>query len=138
MEYVFEIPGSVDDYYSEKKSTDGSVIYAANRQRIRALVALRNKAMQDIIASGGNIHTASLDMNDQFDEFISTAPVMAQTAIYGVLAEELNAATAEINEITKGINQQIEKSEATGAAIGQWVGAGVLLIFFLLMMGMFT
>ncbi|EPQ2425955.1 MULTISPECIES: hypothetical protein [Enterobacteriaceae] len=135
---MMEIPGSVQDYYTESENEAGEKIYLANRQRLRALVSLINQKTQEVIASGGNPHTASLDLNDQFNDFISTAPVLAQVSILDVFAQEMNASAMEMNDEANRLNRQAAKHEAAGFAIGQWVGAGILLIFLLVLFGIIS
>ena len=132
---AIEIPGSAEDYYKEVELPDGNISYTANRERIRAVVAIINKEIQYVIASGGNAHTASLDISDQFNEFISRAPVLAQIELSEKYAEEMHAAASDLNDKTDRVNREIVERENSAHAIGQWIGAGLLLIFILMMFG---
>jgi len=132
---AIEIPGSVEDYYKEVELPDGNIRYTANRERIRAVVAIINKEIQDVISNGGNAHTASLDISDQFNEFISYAPSLAQIELSEKYAEEMQAAVNDLNDKTDRVNREIVEKENSVHAIGQWIGAGILLIFILVLFG---
>jgi len=123
-----DIPGVPEDYFTEIETDAGDKAYKANRERIRALVAIRNMKTQEVLSSGGNIHQASLDLNDQFDEFLSPLPVMAQAAIYGIYAEELSASAAEVMDKTHRINTEIIESEERNSLLGQVFGVIVIIV----------
>ena len=114
-----DIPGNVDDYFSRIESEELGIQYKGNRSRIRAVVALRNAALQNVISSGGNIHTANLELNDQFSEFISTAPVLAQSEILNIFAEELMASAATMNDETIKINAATAAEEEKNHLMAQ-------------------
>lgn len=123
-----DIPGRPEDYFAEHENGTGDKVYKANRERLRALVAIRNMKTQEVISSGGNVHQASLDLNDQFDEFISPLPVLAQAVIYEVYAEELNASTAEILEKTHRINAEAIESAERNNVMGQVIAVIVIIV----------
>ncbi|ASV55574.1 hypothetical protein LJPFL01_2211 [Lelliottia jeotgali] len=123
-----DIPGVPEDYFTEIETDAGNKAYKANRERIRALVAIRNMKTQEVLSSGGNIHQASLDLNDQFDEFLSPLPVMAQAAICGIYAEELSASAAEMMDKTHRINAEIIESEERNSLMGQVIGVIVIIV----------
>jgi hypothetical protein len=51
-----------------------------------------------------------------------------------VYVEEMNAAARAVDDETNKINNKIlEKEQAN--SIGQWIGAGILLIFLLIILG---
>ncbi|GAB7401371.1 hypothetical protein OUHCRE2_48300 [Enterobacter asburiae] len=129
-----DIPGAINDYFTVSGSEEKT--YKSNRSRIRALVEIRDQKIQQVIADGGNIHTASLDLQDQVSDFFSEAPVEAQVVLFETLAEEMLASASAINDETTKLNAQVASSEATGHAIGQWIGAGILLVFLLFMFGL--
>lgn len=122
-----EIPGKPEDYFTEHENESGEKVYKSNRDRLRALVAIRNMKMQEVISSGGNHHQASLDLNDQFDEFLSTIPAMAQVAIYNTYTEELNASTAEMIDKTNRMNAEAIVSEERNNLMGQVIGVIVII-----------
>ncbi len=132
---AIEIPGTVEDYYKEIDIQGGGRRYAANRERLRAVVSLINMEIKSVIASGGNPHTASLDLSDQFNNFISSAPIDAQVEMSQMYAQEMNAAARAIDDETNKINNKILEKEQAAHSIGQWVGAGILLIFLLIIFG---
>lgn len=74
-----DIPGAINDYFTVSGSEEKT--YKSNRSRIRALVEIRDQKIQQVIADGGNIHTASLDLQDQVSDFFSEAPVEAQVVL---------------------------------------------------------
>lgn len=124
-----DIPGDPEDYFTERENDIGEKEYKANRERLRALVALRNLKIKEVISSGGNHYQASLDLNDQFDEFISHTPALAKVAIYDTYAEELNASTAEMIDETNRANSEAITSEERNNLMGQVIG--VLVIIFI-------
>ena len=132
---AIEIPGTAEDYYKEIDLPGGGKRYAANRERLRAIVSLINMEIKSVIASGGNPHTASLDLSDQFNNFISSAPAEAQVEMSQVYVEEMNAAARAVDDETNKINNKILEKEQAANSIGQWVGAGILLIFLLIIFG---
>lgn len=132
---AIEIPGTAEDYYKEIDLPGGGKRYAANRERLRAVVSLINMEIKSVIASGGNPHTASLDLSDQFNNFISSAPTEAQVEMFQVYAEEMNAAARAVDDETNKINNKILEKEQSANSIGQWIGAGILLIFLLIIFG---
>lgn len=83
---------------------------------------------QEVISSGGNVHQASLDLNDQFDEFVSALPVLAQAAIYEVYTQELDASTAEILEQTNRINAEAIESAEQNHLMGQVIAVIVIIV----------
>ncbi|HGV3910584.1 TPA: hypothetical protein ACNG05_004745, partial [Klebsiella pneumoniae] len=95
---AIEIPGTAEDYYKEIDLPGGGKRYAANRERLRAIVSLINMEIKSVIASGGNPHTASLDLSDQFNNFISSAPAEAQVEMSQVYVEEMNAAARAVDD----------------------------------------
>ncbi|RKQ38403.1 hypothetical protein [Enterobacter sp. R1(2018)] len=123
-----EIPGNLEDYFTEYENEIGEKVYKSNRESLRALVEIRNLKTQEVIASGGNPHQASLDLNDQFEEFLSLAPPMAQVAIYETYVEELNASTAEFIDTTNRINAETMAAEERNNLMGQLIGVIVIVI----------
>ena len=98
-------------------------------------MSLINMEIKSVIASGGNPHTASLDLSDQFNNFISSAPIEAQVEMSQVYVEEMNAAARAVDDETNKINNKILDKEQAAYSIGQWIGAGILLIFLLIILG---
>ncbi|WP_312296208.1 hypothetical protein [Atlantibacter hermannii] len=123
-----DIPGSAEDYYSSTETPQGTKKFKANRPLIRELVNLRHKKLQEVIVSGGNAYTASLDLNDQFEEFISAAPDLAQTEILNVYTQELNASSSEMNKQAQKLDEETDKTLEKNKVLGQffWV---VVIIF---------
>lgn len=128
----FSVPGHPEDYYKKEVNSDGSEKYSAVRPAIRSLVELRSKKTQEVIAGGGDAYTASLDMLDIINDFISHSPVDAQVAFYEVLTQETDAATASLNDKTAAIYEETAKKEASNLAIGQWIGGGILFVVIML------
>ncbi|WP_159282210.1 hypothetical protein [Rahnella variigena] len=122
-----DIPGKPEDYFIEQLDDTQELKYKANRERLRAVVAIRNMKVQEAISNGGNPHQLSLDLNDQFDSFFSSSPAMAQVAVYGVYVEELNAATASIIDETHRINAQSALAEERNNILGQVIGVIVVI-----------
>ncbi|WP_314139860.1 hypothetical protein [Buttiauxella noackiae] len=123
-----DIPGKPEDYFTEREDEIGEKTYKANRERLRALVAIRNLKIQEVLASKENSHQANLDLNDQFDEFLSSLPALARVAIYDTYVEELNAATATIIDETNRINAECVVTEERNHLMGQAI-AVVVIIF---------
>lgn len=119
-----DIPGKTEDYFTE---TEGGK-YKANRERLRALVAIRNLRLQEVIKEGGNPHQASLDLNDQFDQFISSAPPYAQVAIYETYTEELNASSASMLDEANRMNSEVAATEEKNNLLGQLAGVVIIII----------
>ena len=133
----FNFNGLPDDYAKEVVSIDGVTQYVGNRDKIRWMVEERNKKIMEVSSSGGNIHTWSVDFSDLFYEFLSTLNQDKQVAIINMYAEELTASAYAMNDKTNEIISEIEKVEKTSIAIGQWIGAGIFMVFLLLMFGIF-
>lgn len=127
----FLIPGNPKDYYLALKNDSGIVEYSAIRLKVRQLVEIYNECINDVIASGGNPHTASLDLSDVLNNFMASEPLEAQTAFYTVYSQELNAATSATLDKTNKMIAETEKSEASSMQIGQWIGALVILLIVL-------
>lgn len=125
------IPGSPEDYYLEFTNQDGTAHYSAVRAKIRFLAELHDQVIKNAVSSEGNAYTASLDFNDKLSEFIRSAPVEAQAVFYDVFTQEVQAITSKTNDETAKLISEADKTEATANAVGQWIGAAVLLAFFL-------
>lgn len=125
------IPGSPEDYYLELTDQDGTIRYSGVRAKIRFLAELHDQVIKNTTNSEGNAYTASLDFNDKLAEFIRSAPVEAQVVFYDVFTQEVQAITSKTNDETAKLIGEADKTEATASAIGQWIGAAVLLVFFL-------
>lgn len=126
-----DIPGEPKDYYVALKNDDGNIEYSALRGKIRQLVEIHQLAVKKIVDDGGNSHTAVLDISDEIKDFISKEPVLAQTAFYETLTQEMEAKTAthydEINKLNTIAGKKAE-SEMNLAAIASWVGAAIFFI----------
>ncbi|KFB89017.1 hypothetical protein CR62_24370 [Serratia grimesii] len=133
----FDFNGEPEDYVKEAASVDGVTQYVGNRPKIRQMVEERNKELMEVSSKGGNVHTWTLDFSDCFYLFLSSLNQDKQAAIITMYAEELTASASAMDDETNKIIAETEKVERTGAAIGQWVGAGVLLVFLLLIFGIF-
>lgn len=130
----FSIPGKPEDYYVVSESNTG-VKYDANRSQVRKLVEAYSSYIQCIASSGGNPHTASLDLSDKVKNFISNEPEEAQLAFYDVYTQEMDAATASTMDDTIKINAEATKKNESAAMAGQWIGA--LIIFLLVLAFLF-
>lgn len=104
----FSIPGKPEDYYVVSESNTG-VNYYANRSQVRKLVEAYSSYIQCVASSGGNPHTASLDLSDKVKSFISNEPEEAQLAFYDVYTQEMDAATASTMDDTIKINAEATK-----------------------------
>ncbi|WP_312465554.1 hypothetical protein [Atlantibacter hermannii] len=124
---LIDIPGTIDDYFFANETEE--IKYKPNRSRIRALVDIRNQKIQQIILAGGNPHTASLDLQDQINDFFSDAPVEAQVVLYETMTEELLASASALNDEADKINAKNASSEAAGNVLGQILGALILVVF---------
>lgn len=118
-----DIPGRPEDYFT----TLDVDTYKANRALLRSVVAIRNLKLQEVIAAGGNPHQASLDLNDQFDNFLSSIPIDAKTEIYETYAEELNASASEMFDEADRINSKAAAAEENNAIIGQIIAVVVVI-----------
>lgn len=98
---------------------------------MRHLVEVYCDCIKNMIADGGNPHTASLDMTDTLNEFMLNEPAEAQTAFYTMYSQEMNAATSATVDRTNQLNAETAKSEANLMQIGQWVGALIFMLIFL-------
>ncbi len=130
----FSIPGNPEDYYVVSESNAG-VKYDAARSQIRRLVEAYSSYIQYVASSGGNPHTASLDLSDKVKNFISNEPAEAQLAFYDVYTQEMNAATASTMDDTIKLNTEATKKQESAAMAGQWIGA--LIIFLLVLAFLF-
>lgn len=128
------IPGSPEDYFLELNNPDGTMRYSGVRVKIRFIAELQNQVIKNAISSEGNAYTASLDFSDKLSEFMRSAPEEAQVAFYEVYNQELQAIASKTNDEAAKLLGQAEENEATTNAIGQWIGAAVLLVFFLVVM----
>ncbi|MDC9588355.1 hypothetical protein PSI23_03240 [Xenorhabdus sp. XENO-10] len=128
-----EIPilGLPTDYYEEIKTNSGSVVYKANRNKIRELLSFRKEFIDTSIAGGTDEMQAAMNWLDLLDIFLLNEPIEAKTDIYEVLTQELNIITQQLDNKTNEIYQKINEEEATAESIGKWIGAGILLIFIL-------
>lgn len=134
MEFDF---GNLSDYLKETNN-NGQVTVSGNRKVIRDMVERRQQMMSDVLNAGGNIHTWSLDFSDEFSNFISPLDDERKVVILEMYTEELNASAAAMNAEADRIIAETENIEKKGAAVGQWIGAGVLFLFLLLMFGVFS
>ncbi len=124
----FLIPGSPKDYYVALKNDIGIVEYSALRGKVRQLVEIYSECIKEVIASGGNPHTASLDMSDVLNDFMAKEPPEAQTAFYTMYSQEMDAATSTTLDNTNKLITETAKSEANLMQIGQWIGALVIFL----------
>jgi len=127
----FVIPGSPKDYYVAMNGDGGVVEYSALRGKIRQLVEIYNSCIREIINEGGNHYTASLDMTDIVNDFMSKEPPEAQVAFLNVFSQEMNAATSETIDKTNRLNAETAKREAGAMQAGQWIGA--IILFFVIL-----
>lgn len=127
----FLIPGSPKDYYVAINNDDGIVKYSAQRGKVRQLIGIYGDCIKEVIAAGGNPHTAALDMSDTLNDFMSKEPIEAQTSFYNMYAQEMDAATSTTVDNTNKLNADTAKSENNMMKIGQWVGALIVFLVFL-------
>ncbi|EPD3052950.1 hypothetical protein ACR8YK_002486 [Proteus mirabilis] len=125
-----------NELYQVIENKDGVVTYFANRDRIRELIA--DKEKQTILAESQGIDRMMFnnDYMDKFNLLIVTEPVEAQANIYEVFAQELEIITNRINKETESIIQETEKMNKNAENIGKVIGAVLLgcATFFILYM----
>ncbi|WP_368871646.1 hypothetical protein [Proteus mirabilis] len=125
-----------NELYQVIENKDGVVTYFANRDRIRELIA--DKEKQTILAESQGIDRMMFnnDYMDKFNLLIVNEPVEAQANIYEVFAQELEIITNRINKETESIIQEIEKMNKNAENIGKVIGAVLLgcATFFILYM----
>ncbi|HHZ6761357.1 TPA: hypothetical protein ACWL5A_000026 [Proteus mirabilis] len=125
-----------NELYQVIENKDGVVTYFANRDRIRDLIA--DKEKQTILAESQGIDRMMFnnDYMDKFNLLIVNEPVEAQANIYEVLAQELEIITNRINKETESIIQETEKTNKNAENIGKVIGAVLLgcATFFILYM----
>ncbi|HHZ6744630.1 hypothetical protein [Proteus mirabilis] len=125
-----------NELYQVIENKDGVVTYFANRDRIRELIA--DKEKQTILAESQGIDRMMFnnDYMDKFNLLIVNEPVEAQANIYEVFAQELEIITNRINKETESIIQETEKMNKTAENIGKVIGAVLLgcATFFILYM----
>ncbi|HBN5548782.1 MULTISPECIES: hypothetical protein [Proteus] len=125
-----------NELYQVIENKDGVVTYFANRDRIRDLIA--DKEKQTILAESQGIDRMMFnnDYMDKFNLLIVNEPVEAQANIYEVLAQELEIITNRINKETESIIQETEKMNKNAENIGKVIGAVLLgcATFFILYM----
>ncbi|MER1734077.1 hypothetical protein [Proteus mirabilis] len=125
-----------NELYQVIENKDGVVTYFANRDRIRDLIA--DKEKQTILAESQGIDRMMFnnDYMDKFNLLVVNEPVEAQANIYEVLAQELEIITNRINKETESIIQETEKMNKNAENIGKVIGAVLLgcATFFILYM----
>ncbi|HIH4928477.1 hypothetical protein [Proteus mirabilis] len=125
-----------NELYQVIENKDGVVTYFANRDRIRELIA--DKEKQTILAESQGIDRMMFnnDYMDKFNLLIVNEPVEAQANIYEVFAQELEIITNRINKETESIIQETEKMNKNAENIGKAIGAVLLgcATFFILYM----
>ncbi|HEJ0301513.1 TPA: hypothetical protein SLP40_000849 [Proteus mirabilis] len=125
-----------NELYQVIENKDGVVTYFVNRDRIRDLIA--DKEKQTILAESQGIDGMMFnnDYMDKFNLLIVNEPVEAQANIYEVLAQELEIITNRINKETESIIQETEKMNKNAENIGKVIGAVLLgcATFFILYM----
>ncbi len=125
-----------NELYQVIENKDGVVTYFANRDRIRELIA--DKEKQTILAESQGIDRMMFnnDYMDKFNLLIVNEPVEAQANIYEVFAQELEIITNRINKETGNIIQETEKMNKNAENIGKVIGAVLLgcATFFILYM----
>ncbi|HEI7947566.1 TPA: hypothetical protein SLC33_000167 [Proteus mirabilis] len=125
-----------NELYQVIENKDGVVTYFANRDRIRELIA--DKEKQTILAESQGIDRMMFnnDYMDKFNLLIVNEPVEAQANIYEVFAQELEIITNRINKETESIIQETEKMNKNAENIGKVIGAVLLgcATFFILYM----
>ncbi|MBN4086196.1 hypothetical protein NFG07_16875 [Proteus mirabilis] len=125
-----------NELYQVIENKDGFVTYFANRDRIRELIA--DKEKQTILAESQGIDRMMFnnDYMDKFSLLIVNEPVEAQANIYEVFAQELEIITNRINKETESIIQETEKMNKNAENIGKVIGAVLLgcATFFILYM----
>lgn len=125
-----------NELYRVIENKDGVVTYFANRDRIRDLIA--DKEKQTILAESQGIDRMMFnnDYMDKFNLLIINEPVEAQANIYEVFAQELEIITNRINKETESIIQETEKMNKNAENIGKVIGAVLLgcATFFILYM----
>lgn len=129
------MPENVEDLYSEVVGPDGVTNYLPKREKIRELVSLRSQYTSEIIREGGNVYQASLDIQDIFFNFISTAPVLAQSAIIDVYTQEIEAYAQKIKDETDQLNAQRINDEKTAHHVGECIGVIILMLFIFFIFG---
>lgn len=105
------IAGKATDYI-EVKSSEGIILYKGHREKIRDLVERRRALLMDAANKGANIHTLSLDLSDEVNEFIAELPEEARIAFYNVYSEELKASASLLNDEAERINTSMKSREA--------------------------
>ncbi|HBC5837236.1 TPA: hypothetical protein SMP81_002668 [Proteus mirabilis] len=125
-----------NELYQVIENKDGVVTYFANRDRIRELIA--DKEKQTILAESQGIDRMMFnnDYMDKFNLLIVNEPVEAQANIYEVFAQELEIITNRINKETESIILETEKMNKNAENIGKVIGAVLLgcATFFILYM----
>lgn len=125
-----------NELYRVIENKDGVVTYFASRDRIRDLIA--DKEKQTILAESQGIDRMMFnnDYMDKFNLLIINEPVEAQANIYEVFAQELEIITNRINKETESIIQETEKMNKNAENIGKVIGAVLLgcATFFILYM----
>ncbi|NIG74668.1 hypothetical protein F3J34_13820 [Klebsiella sp. Ap-873] len=124
----FLIPGNPTDYYVVLKNESGISEYSALRGKIRQLVEIYSECIRDVIASGGNRHTASLDYFDVFRDFLSNEPIEAQTVVFEVYAQETNAAASLSMDKASELHEEAAKKNDGAVMAGKFIGAIILII----------
>ncbi|MES4613000.1 hypothetical protein V2154_10490 [Ewingella sp. CoE-038-23] len=124
----FIIPGNPTDYYVALKNDSGVTEFSALRGKIRKLVEVYSECIRDVISSGGNPHTASLDYSDVFKEFLSNEPIEAQAVVLEVYAQESEAAASTSMDKVDELYEEAAKRNDTASMFGKFIGAIILLI----------
>ena len=124
----FLIPGNPKDYYVVFKDENGVAEYSALRGKIRQLAEVYSECMADVIESGGNPHTTSLDYNDVLKEFLSNEPAEAQSVIFEVYAQEIDAAASSTMDKAIELNEEVVKRNSGAVIAWQYIGVILLLI----------
>lgn len=124
----FVIPGNPTDYYVVLRNDSGVTEFSALRGKIRKLVEVYSECIRDVISSGGNPHTASLDYSDVLKEFLSNEPIEAQAVVLEVYAQEAEAAASTSIDKVGELYEEAAKKNDSAAIVGQFIGAIILLI----------
>lgn len=132
----FSVPGNPSDYYVAASDDLAGVKYSAVRSQVRKLAEAYTLYINDVAASGGNPHTASLDLSDKVRAFMSNEPADAQLAFYDVYTQEMNAAAASTIDDTTKLNAEMADKQRSISMSAQWVVA--LLIFLVAMLFIFS